>query len=71
MRYAICGAFLALAIIGAYYSGYSIGKRDAKLEIIVEENKNVKATDKKKSDIYSKPSVNRDSALQLFHNGIL
>ena len=71
MRYAICGTLLALAILGAYCAGYAIGSRDTKLEVIVEENKNVKATDKKKSDIYSKPSVSRDSALQLFHNGIL
>ena len=71
MRYAICGILLALVILGAYYAGYAIGSRDTKLEAIVEENKNVKATDKKKSDIHSKPNISRDSALQLFNNRTL
>lgn len=78
MRYAICGTLLALAILGAYCSGYAVGSRDVKIEcankekeVVVQEKEVIRYVEKKKADIYSKPNISRDSALQLFHNGEL
>ena len=71
MRYAICGAFLAIVIGGAYYSGYSIGSRDARIEYVEKEVVKYVEVEAKKSNIYSAPNITRDSALQLLNDGKL
>lgn len=71
MKYAIYGAFLAIAFIGTYYSGYSIGRRDARIEYVEKEVIKYVEVEAKKSDIYSAPNITRDNALQLLHNGKL
>ena len=71
MRYAICGTLLGLAIIGTYSAGYVIGSQNTRIKYISKEVEVVKYVDEKKADIYSKPNISRDSALQLFHNGQL
>lgn len=78
MKYTICGVILALAILGVYCGGYAIGSRDVKIEcankekeVVIQEKEVIKYVEKKKADIYSKPNITRNSALQLFHNGEL
>lgn len=71
MKYAIYGAFLAIAFIGTYYSGYSIGRRDARIEYVEKEVIKYVEVEAKKSDIYSAPNITRDNALRLLHNGKL
>ena len=49
MRYAIYIALLVLAIVGAFYSGMAIGKRDVQIEYITQE--------KEGNDGYYRPSL--------------
>ena len=67
MKYAICGALLGLAIAGAYYSGYAVGSRNIRIEYITKEKEVVKYVEKKKAQIYSTPSANRDNLIGLFN----
>lgn len=71
MKYAIYIAALVLAICGIYYSGYVSGANNAKIKQITKEVEVIKYVDSKKADIYSKPNVTRDGALQLFYDGKL
>lgn len=78
MRYAICGVILAVIIAGAYYSGYSIGSRDVRIEcanketeIVIQEKEVIKYVEKQKDKIYSSPNANPDSLVRLFNEGKL
>ncbi len=71
MKYAICGALLAAIVGGAYYSGYSIGKRDVKIEYITQEKEVVKYVEKEKAKIYSTPAAAPSDIIRLFNNGKL
>lgn len=78
MRYAVCGVVLALIIAGAYYSGRSIGLRDARIEcankekeVIIQEKEVVKYVEKQKDKIYSLPANTPDNLIRLFNEGKL
>ena len=71
MKYAICGALLAAIVGGAYYSGYSIGKRDVKIEYITQEKEVVKYVEKEKAKIYSTPAAVPTDLIRLFNSGKL
>ena len=71
MRYVVCGALLALAIAGVYYSGYAVGSRDVKIEYITEKVEVVKYVEKEKAKIYSTPAAKPDDIVRLFNDGIL
>lgn len=70
-KYAICGALLAAIVGGAYYSGYSIGKRDVRIEYITQEKEVIKYVEKEKAKIYSSPNANVNTLIGLFNNGKL
>lgn len=71
MKYAIYIAVFVLAVFGIYYSGYVSGANNARIEQITKEVEVVKYVSKEKANIYSKPNIGRDSALQLFNDGKL
>ena len=71
MKYAIYIAVFVLAVCGIYYSGYVSGANNAKIKQITKEVEVVKYVSKEKANIYSKPNIGRDSALQLFNDGKL
>ena len=71
MKYAIYGVILAIAIVGAYYSGYSIGKRDVRIEYITQEKEVIKYVEKEKAKIYSTPAAVPADLIRLFNNGKL
>ena len=71
MKYAICGALLGLAIIGAYYSGYAVGSRDVKIEYVTKEVEVIKYVDKQKDKIYSSPAAVPADIIRLFNEGKL
>lgn len=62
--------FIAL-IIGAYYAGYKVGSSDTQVKYIIQEREATHYVQKNKDQIYSKPNINRDTALQLFYQGKL
>lgn len=71
MKYALCGALLAAIVAGAYYSGYSVGSRDARIEYVEKEVIKYVEIENKRADIYSSANITRDNALQLLHDGKL
>lgn len=78
MRYAVCGIILALIIAGAYYSGRSIGLRDARIEcankekeVIIQEKEVIKYVEKEKAKIYSSPNADTNTLIGLFNEGKL
>lgn len=71
MKYAICGALLCIAILGAYYSGYAVGSRDVKIEYVEKKVEVIKYVDKQKDKIYSLPINTPDDLVRLFNDGIL
>lgn len=71
MKYAIYGALLAAVVCGAYYSGYSIGKRDVRIEYITKEKEVVKYVEAEKNKIYSVPVDTPDNLIRLFNDGVL
>lgn len=70
-KYAVLGIILALAVLGAYYSGYAIGSRDVKIEYVVQEKEVIKYVAKEKAKIYAKPNATRDELLKRMYNGEL
>lgn len=71
MKYAICGALLGLAVLGAYYSGYAVGSRDVKIEYVTKEVEVIKYVDKQKDKIYSSPAAVPADLVRLFNDGKL
>lgn len=78
MKYAIYGTLLALAFLGTYYSGYSIGSRDVRVEcankeveVVIQEKEVIKYVEKQKDKIYSSPVANPNSLVRLFNEGKL
>lgn len=71
MRYAIYIALLALAIVGAFYSGMAIGKRDVRIEYITQEKEVIKYVEKEKAKIYSAPAAVPTDLIRLFNIGKL
>lgn len=64
-------ALFGILIIGAYYLGYKLGSANTTIEYITKEKEVIKYVEKTKSDIYAKPNITRDTALQLFNEGRL
>lgn len=71
MKYAIYITFFTLAIVGAFYSGMAIGKRDVKIEYITQEKEVIKYVEKEKAKIYSTPIAVPSDLIWLFNNGKL
>lgn len=71
MRYVVCGALLALAMLGCYYSGYAVGSRDVKIEYVTKEVEVIKYVEKQKDKIHSLPINTPDDLIRLFHDGKL
>lgn len=71
MRYVVSGVILALAIAGAYYSGYAVGSRDVKIEYVTKEVEVIKYVDKQKDKIHSLPINTPDDLIRLFNDGKL
>lgn len=71
MRYAICGALLGLAVLGAYCSGYAVGSRNVKIEYITQEKEVIKYVEKQKAKIYSSPAAVPADLVRLFNEGTL
>lgn len=71
MKYAICGALLGLAVLGAYCSGYAVGSRDVKIEYVTKEVEVIKYVDKQKDKIYSSPIAVPNDLIRLFNDGKL
>ena len=71
MRYVVSGVILALAIAGAYYSGYAVGSRDVKIEYVTKEVEVIKYVDKQKDKIYSSPAAIPSDLIRLFNEGKL
>jgi hypothetical protein len=70
-KYAIRGAVLGLAILGAYCSGYAVGSRNVKIEYKTKEVEVIKYVEKEKGKIYSSPNADVNTLIGLFNNGIL
>lgn len=64
-------ALFIIAIIGTYYLGYKVGSANTRVEYVIKEREASKYVEKGKANIYSKPNISRDTALQLFHQGKL
>lgn len=71
MKYAICGALLGIAVLGAYYSGYAIGSRNVKIEYKTKEVEVIKYVEKQKAKIYSSPAAVPADLIRLFDQGKL
>ena len=71
MKYAVCCALLAIAILCSYYSGYAVGSRDVRIEYVTKEVEVVRYVDKKKAKIYSSPAAVPADLIKLFNDGKL
>lgn len=71
MKYAICCVVLVATVIGAYFSGYSVGSRDVRIEYITKEVEVIKYVEKKKAKIHSSPAAIPSDLIRLFHEGKL
>ena len=71
VKYALVFALLVCLVGGAYYSGYTSGKSDTKIEYIEKKVVEYVETDKKKAAIYSKPNATREQILGLMKNNML
>jgi hypothetical protein len=78
IKYAIYVVIFSAFVIGAYYSGYSVGSRDIqiecankKTEIIIQEKEVIKYVEKEKDKIYSRPNAAPSNLVKLFNEGKL
>lgn len=70
-EYAVFGVILALAVLGAYCSGYSAGKSNTTIKYITEEKEVIKYVSKETSKIHSKPNATRSELLERMYDGEL
>lgn len=70
-KYAICGIILALAVLGAFCSGYHAGKSNSTIEYITKEKEVIKYVSKEKAKIHSRPNATRSELLERMYNGEL
>lgn len=66
IRYAVFIFIFVFILGGAYCAGYHVGSSDTKVEYVVKEVVKRVEVEKKKSEIYSKPNLNRDSLLRMY-----
>lgn len=71
MKYALVFALLVCLIGGAYYSGYTIGKSDTKIEYITKEKEVIRYVAKETAVIHSKPNASRSVIIKRMYNGEL
>lgn len=71
MKYVVYFIILGIIIAGSYFSGYSSGKAQSRIEYITKEVEVVRYVDKKKSEIYSAPNVGRSELLVRLRRGEL
>ena len=71
IKYAFYLLVLILVLCGAYYTGYRVGSSDKQVEYVTKEVEVIKYVEKKKSDIYSRPNLDRQSLLKLMYNSKL
>ena len=65
-KYALLGIILALAVLGAYWSGYSAGKSNTTIEYITQEKEVIKYVAKEKAIIQSSRNAGRDELIELY-----
>lgn len=78
VRYVVYIVVFSAFVVGAYYSGYSVGSRDVqiecankKTEIIIQEKEVIKYVEKEKDKIYSRPNAAPSNLVKLFNEGKL
>lgn len=71
VKYALVIALFIAVIGGTYYSGYSAGSSNAKIEYVTKEKEVIKYVAKEKAIIYSKPNANRSVILERMRNNQL
>lgn len=71
VRYALVIALFIVIVCGAYYSGYSAGASNTKIEYVTKEKEVVKYVAKEKAIIHSKPNATRDELLERMRSGEL
>lgn len=65
-KYAICGVILCIAILGAYCSGYFIGKANTTIKYITQEKEVIRYVAKETAAIHAKPNATRDDIIGLY-----
>ena len=71
VRYALVIALFVVIVCGAYYSGYSIGASNTRVEYVTQEKEVIKYVAKEKAIIHSKPNATRDELLERMRNNQL
>lgn len=71
VKYALVIALFVVIVCGAYYSGYSAGSSNTKIEYVTKEKEVIKYVAKEKAIIYSKPNAARDELIGLYERNEL
>ena len=71
VKYALVIALFVVIVCGAYYSGYSAGSDNTKIEYVTQEKEVIKYVAKEKAIIHSKPNATREQILELMRRNML
>lgn len=71
VKYALVVALFIVIVCGAYYSGYSIGASNTRVEYVTKEKEVIKYVAKETAIIHSKPNANRSVILERMRNNQL
>lgn len=71
VKYALVIALFIVIVCGAYYSGYSIGASNTKVEYVTQEKEVIKYVAKETAIIHSKPNATREQILELMRRNML
>lgn len=66
VKYALVITLFIAVIGGTYYSGYSAGSDNTRVEYVTQKIVEYVEVDKKKSDIYAASNADRDTLLKLY-----
>ena len=66
VKYAVVIALFIVIVCGAYYSGYSIGSSNTRVEYVTKEKEVIKYVAKEKALIHSKPNATRNELVGLY-----
>lgn len=70
-KYAVFGVILALAVLGAYCSGYCVGSSDTKVEYVTKEKEVIRYVARETANIQAKPNATKKQLLDLMKNNML
>lgn len=69
MKYVVGVVLFVIVLLGAFGSGYYLGKSRKTIEYVTQQVETIKYVEKKRAAIHGRPNADRDELLDLMRRG--